>query len=73
MAHPGRVRFVRCHMFWRDRINLFTEWMSSIGMPDYITYAGSLLGYLVFTADVVCFVVFVIKEALVLIRQIVQG
>jgi hypothetical protein len=54
-------------------LNLFTEWMSSIGMPAYITYAGSLLGYLVFTADVVCFVVFVIKEALVLIRQIVQG
>ena len=47
--------------------------MSSIGMPAYIIYAGSLLAYLVFTADVVCFVVFVIKEALVLIRQIVQG
>ncbi len=42
-------------------------------MPAYITIAGSLLEYFVFTVDVVCFVVFVIKEALVLIRQIVLG
>jgi hypothetical protein len=54
-------------------LNLFTEWMSSIGMPTYITTAGSLLAYFVFTIDVVCFVVFVVKEALVMIRQIVQG
>jgi hypothetical protein len=46
--------------------------MNSIGMPVYITYAGSLLEYLVFTADVLCFVVFVLKEAIVLIRQIIQ-
>lgn len=51
---------------------LFTEWMISIGMPIYITYAGNLLTYLVFTADVVCFVVFVLKEAIVLIRQIIR-
>ena len=45
--------------------------MVSIGMPAYITYAGSLLEYFVFTVDIVCFVVFVLKEAIVLIRQIV--
>ena len=53
-------------------LQLFTQWMNSIGMPVYITYAGSLLEYLVFTADVLCFVVFVLKEAIVLIRQIIQ-
>jgi hypothetical protein len=53
-------------------LNLFTVWMNSIGMPIYITSAGGLLEYFVFTADVVCFVVFVIKEAIVLIRQIIQ-
>ena len=46
--------------------------MSSIGMPIYITYAGSVLEYLVFTADVICFIVFVVKEAIVLICQIIQ-
>jgi len=53
-------------------LNLFTQWMSSIGMPIYITYAGSVLEYLVFTADVICFIVFVVKEAIVLICQIIQ-
>lgn len=54
-------------------LNLFTRWMSGLGMPVYITYAGSLLEYFVFTIDVLCFVVFVIKEAVVLIRQIVTA
>ena len=53
-------------------LNLFTRWRESIGMPTYITYGGELLAYLVFTIDVVCFVVFVIKEAVVLVRQIIH-
>jgi hypothetical protein len=40
-------------------------------MPIYITYAGSVLEYLVFTADVLCFIVFVVKETIVLIYQII--
>ncbi len=51
---------------------LFTRWMESISMPVYITYGGELLAYLMFTLDVICFVVFVVKEAGVLIRRVIN-
>jgi hypothetical protein len=67
----GCVLFVTV-CFGAIGLDVFTGWMNSIGMPIYITYAGSLLEYFVFTVDVVCFVVFVLKEAVLLIRQILQ-
>ena len=53
-------------------LHFFTNWMTFIGMPVYITYAGNVLAYFLFTADVVCFVVFVIKESVVLIYRIIR-
>jgi hypothetical protein len=52
-------------------LSLFTRWTGSIGIPIYITHGGELLAYFVFTIDVICFVVFVIKEAVVLVRRII--
>jgi hypothetical protein len=53
-------------------LNLFTRWMVHLGMPVYITSVGSLLECLIFTTDVLCFVVYVIKEAALLIHQIMR-
>jgi hypothetical protein len=54
-------------------LNFVTRWMESIAIPIYITLGSELLAYLVFIVDVICFVVFVIKEAMVLVRQIIRG
>jgi hypothetical protein len=53
-------------------LNLFTDWMVWFGTPAYITSVGRILEYLIFAADVMCFVIYVIKEASLLIYQIVQ-
>jgi hypothetical protein len=50
---------------------LFTRWLATAGAPSYVTEAGALLEYFVFIVDVICFITFVLREAITLIHQII--
>lgn len=54
-------------------VYFFTEWMRSIGAPYEIWIVCYAVSELIFWLDVLCFVVFVLAEVWLLLREIWQG
>jgi len=53
-------------------LSLGTEWLHQHGFPDHLYLAAWGVTELLYGLDVLCFVVFVVAEAVKLIREIVQ-
>jgi len=51
----------------------FTGWLGNQGVPYHISFVTGLMAQLVFYLDVLCFGVFVIGEAIGLIRDMITS
>jgi len=54
-------------------LHLFIDWLAYIKMPIYIIYPCGLLEYFVFALDFVCYIVYCIAEAHMLLRAIAMS
>lgn len=52
---------------------LGTEWLHSLGAPDYLYRSCLLITELLFALDVICFLVFTLAETIKFIRDIISG
>lgn len=59
------VALVAVGLWW------FTDWLGKQGVPYHISFVSGLMAELLFYLDVMCFAVFVIGEAIRLIRDII--
>ena len=49
---------------------LLAQWLKNIGLPYHIWFVAEAITDLLFYLDVLCFIVFVVGEAIKLIREI---
>jgi hypothetical protein len=51
-------------------VYLSTVWMTLMGMEPHVIKVGEYIGYLIFVVDVVCYVAYVLSEAIDLLKNI---